>query len=116
MTKARVFVVQQPAKLDRFGEWKPIFDIRPARRFGQLVFITLRPGNIRLDTLDNVLDHMQNVLKDFSDADFILPTGEPLAIAAAAAIAAKVNKGRVKLLKWDKFERDYQIVQFNIRN
>lgn len=112
--KARVFVVQQPAKLDKNREWKPIFDIRPARYFGRLVFITLRPGNIRLDTLDTVLDHMQSVLADFNDTDFILPTGEPIAIAAAAAIAAKVNGGRVKLLKWDKFARDYQIVQFNI--
>src|SRR5262245_16034367 len=99
-TGPRVFVVQQPAKLNNAGNWQPIFDISPAKAFGELRFILLRPGNIYLDTLDTVLDHMRSALRDFSDADFILPTGEPVAIAAAAMIAAKANGGRIKLLKW----------------
>lgn len=109
----RVFVVQQPAKLDR-GEWKPIFDIRPARMFGKLTFVTLRPGNVYLDTLPTVMAHVRSVLKDFNDSDFILPTGEPLLIAVAAAVAAQANGGRLKLLKWDRRARSYQVVQIDI--
>jgi hypothetical protein len=116
MTKQpRVFVVQQPAKMNRDGEWKPIFDIRPARMFGQLVFVTLRPGNIYLDTLPTILNHMQSVLADFNDDDYILPTGEPVAIAAASMCAAQANNGRVKLLKWDRRGKNYQTVQINLK-
>lgn len=114
MISPRVFVIQQPAKLDRNREWKPIFDIRPARKFGEFVFVLLRPGNVRLETLPVVIAHMKNVLRDFGDEDFILPTGEPIAIAAAAAIAAIANEGRIKMLKWDKFSGDYQIVTLNL--
>src|SRR5262245_28549877 len=112
---SRVFVVQQPAKLNRDGEWKPIFDIRPARMFGRLVFVTLRPGNIYLDTLPTIVAHMRNVLGDYGDDDFILPTGEPVAIAAACAIAAQANEGRLKLLKWDRRAKSYQVVQINTK-
>lgn len=112
--KPRVFVVQQPLKLER-GQWKPIFDITPAKAFGDLRFITLRPGNIYLDTLPTIIDHMRSVLKDFSERDFLLPTGEPVAIAAAAMIAAQVNFGRLKLLKWDRRSSSYQVVQIDIR-
>ena len=115
MKRPRVFVVQQPVKRDARGEWKPIFDIRPARLFGEIQFVTLRPGNIYLDTLPTILNHMRSVLKDFTDADFILPTGEPVAIAAACAIAANVNGGRLKLLKWDRRSKGYQVVQIDIR-
>lgn len=111
--ESRVFVVQQPAKLIG-GEWRPIFDINPAKKFGKLNFIMIRPGNIFLDALPNVLDHMKNVLHDFGDEDFILPTGEPIAIAAAALIAGLANHGRVKVLKWDRLKSEYIIVQITI--
>lgn len=117
MTKGpapRVFVVQQPAKIVH-GQWRPIFDIRPARMFGELKFVTLRPGNIYLDTLPTILNHMRSVLGDFNDNDYILPTGEPVAIAAACAIAADANEGRLKLLKWDRRAHGYQVVEINIR-
>ena len=114
MTSPRVFVVQQPAKLDRNREWKPIFDIRPARRFGQLVFVLLRPGNLNLETLPTIAAHMRNVLGDYGDEDFILPTGEPIAIAMAATFAARANEGRIKLLKWDKFKSDYEVATLNL--
>lgn len=106
----RVFVVQQPVKMIG-GEWKTIFDIKPAASFGKLVFVLAKPGNIYLDVLANVLDHMRNVLHDFGDEDFILPTGEPVAIAAAALIAGTANQGRVKVLKWNRVKRAYEIVQ-----
>ena len=112
----RVFVVQQPAKRDsRSGDWKPIFDITPAKKFGRLEFVLLKPGNIYLDTLPTILSHVRNVLKDYSDSDFILPTGEPIAIAAVAIVAAEANGGRIKLLKWDRRARNYVVVPINVR-
>lgn len=109
----RVFIVQVPAKL--YGnEWRPSFDITPARKFGKLCFILNRPGNIYLDALPMVLAHMRDTLKGFGDADYLLPTGEPVAIAAAALIAGTANRGRVKLLKWNRRKSEYEVVQIAI--
>lgn len=109
----RVFVVQQPVKRVA-GNWQPIFDLSPARDFGKLQFILLRPGNIAPDRLPTVLVHMQETLRDFTDDDYLLPTGEPTAIAAAAMIAGRANGGRVKFLRWDRHSQSYEVVQINI--
>lgn len=110
---SRVFVVQVPAK--RYGnEWRPTFDIAPAREFGKLCFLMSRPGNVYLDALPMVLRHMRDALKDFSDADYLLPTGEPVAIAAAAMIAGVANSGRVKVLKWNRLQCRYEVVQITL--
>jgi len=41
-------------------------------------------------------------LKDFSDKDFLLLSGDPVAIALATCIACSYNKGRIKFLRWDR--------------
>lgn len=106
----RVFVVQQPMKMTATG-WQPIFDLSTAAAFGSLKFILLKPGNIFVDRLAVVIDHMRSVLHDFGEEDFLLPTGEPLAIALAAIFASKANGGRMKLLKWDNRAQRYHTVQ-----
>jgi hypothetical protein len=54
------------------------------------------------------------VLKDFSDDDYLLAAGDPSAIAVAGAVAAEANRGRFKLLKWDKSNKGYIRVDINI--
>lgn len=110
----RVFVVQQPMKRDSRGGWHKIMDLSPAEKFGRFIFVTGHPGNIFTNTLPTIINHMRAVLKDFDDGDFILPTGEPVAIAAVAMIAAQANGGRVKFLKWNGLDRSYEPVTVNI--
>ena len=50
-------------------------------------------------------------LDKFSDDDFLLLIGDPVAIALAFAVAAETNVGRVKVLKWDKQECRYYPIQ-----
>lgn len=118
MIHPRVFVVQQPVRrLPGGGDWVPAFDISPAKKFGRIEFVLLKPGNISTeeDRFETILNHVRNAVKNYSDADFILPTGEPVAIAMVCMCAAQANNGRIRLLKWDKFSHAYETVNINIR-
>lgn len=46
-------------------------------------------------------------LSNFNDDDFLVLVGDPVAIGIACACAAAWNKGKFKLLKWDKQQNRY---------
>jgi hypothetical protein len=48
------------------------------------------------------------------DEDYLLMVGDPAAIAAAGAVACMMNNGRMKLLKWDRQEMRYYVVEFDL--
>ena len=52
--------------------------------------------------------------KNFSDDDYLLLVGDPSIIGACCAIASRYNNGRYKVLKWDRLERRYFPIEFNI--
>jgi hypothetical protein len=89
-------------------------NILPAQAFGELVFllpptlqITFSPGPIVV--------RMERHLQGFTDDDFLLLIGDPAAMAAAGALAAKHNNGKFKLLKWDKREMKYYPIQVEVK-
>lgn len=43
---------------------------------------------------------------DFTDNDAIACLGDPVAVAVMVANAAKINKGRVRVLRWDRIPCD----------
>lgn len=90
----RVFVVQE----------QPRYDITHAQKFGTLV-IVLPPGNITYD-MEHAISRMRHVLKDVTENDWLLLTGDPMAIGLATHfVAAKL--GKVRLLKWNRRNLEY---------
>lgn len=59
---------------------------------------------------------LREQLKHFTDADFLVPIGDPAAIGIACALAAQYNNGRFKMLKWDRVDRRYYEVRINLSN
>ena len=57
---------------------------------------------------------MKRMLKDFSDNDYLLLTGDPAMIGVACSVVSEVNNGKYKLLKWDRQERQYYPISINI--
>lgn len=80
---SKVFVVNEPLK-SREGERGRAIDLRPAQKYGELVFLS-PAGEPPLDP-EGWLPRMQELLRDFCDDDFILPVGHPALIVAAASI------------------------------
>ena len=73
-------------------------------------------GNLEiLLTSDQVMENypvkemgiFHNKLKNFNDNDFLLLSGDPVAIALASCIAASNNNGRIKFLRWDRKMETY---------
>lgn len=98
-TSPKVYVVQSTT-----------LNLSKATRFGELISILPQRANITMSPAP-VLRELRAKLKDFNDSDYLLPLGDPVAIALAAFVAADMNVGRVKLLKWDRELNDYYVVK-----
>lgn len=87
-------------------------NIAAAQRFGQLKF--LLPADSQVLDTEACCSNMYSKLQAFSDTDYLLLIGDPVAIALASAIASECNRGKMKLLKWDKQIHDYFVVEIRI--
>jgi hypothetical protein len=59
---------------------------------------------------------LKKLLKDFSQDDYLLLTGDPAIIGVACSVVSDLTGGQYKLLKWDKQERLYYPIELNIYN
>ena len=98
----RVYVVQQSD-----------LNLGPAARYGTLVPVL--PNRVNLTgTAARELEVITSALKDFTDADYLLPLGDPVAIGLAFCAAAAANEGRVQVLKWDRVTATYYVVNCDL--
>ena len=102
---SKVYVVQdQPGK-----------NILPAQAYGEINVLLDSNKQIRFST-GQVVNQLKVALSGFSDEDYLLLIGDPVAIGVATALAAEWNQGRVKFLKWDRQEMQYYVVSVNIHS
>lgn len=94
------------------GVAKPRDSLTEAAAYGDIE--VLFSGNNIGIALQPMVNQFKSVLRNFSDNDFILPTGDPVAISIASIIAARNNNGRVGFLRWDRQTRSYIKVQVTI--
>lgn len=105
---SKVYIVQRPAYYDRIKRgWVNKYDLSAARDHGEFVFL-LRPGNIFRDKLADSIRRLEEGLRDFTENDHLLAIGDPIAIAAAAFIAARNANGRLSVLKFDRQNNKYE--------
>lgn len=99
---SRVFVVQRPSFRDKAtNEWKDKYDLSAAAQYGDLAYLLGTRGNIPQSTPATVR-LLQEKLRDFTSEDYLVAIGDPVAIAAAAVIAAGRTGGMLRVLKWDR--------------
>jgi len=90
-------------------------NIRSAEKFGDLKIVL--PDNRQIVLSSGPLTFkLKQELKDFNDDDYLLLIGDPAIIAVAGAIAADVNNGRFKILKWDRNEMKYYDIEIDLRS
>ena len=91
----------------------PNHDIAGAMKFGDPT--VLLPSNVQIafSTVPTVR-LLRRKLRSFSDRDFLLLAGDPVAIGLACAVAAAYNSGRFNVLKWDRREKMYIPVKIDI--
>lgn len=105
-----VWVTQEKARKVA-GEWVPEFDLSPAAKFGKVEVLS-PPGSSFFSPVPTIR-MLKQKLEAFKDDDYLLPVGDPAIMVAAAMIAGEKNGGRVKILKWDRFQGEYIPVQLD---
>ena len=50
---------------------------------------------------------MRTKLKNFTQEDYLLLTGDPAIIGVACSVVSDITNGKYNLLKWDRQERMY---------
>lgn len=88
-------------------------NFQPARDYGPLKFVLDIQTQILFDS-DPVVKQMTKVLEKYTSNDYLLLVGDPVVIGIATALAADVTDGYVKMLKWDRQEKEYYPVELNL--
>jgi len=90
-------------------------NILSAQEYGQLKLLLPEGSQVVLSSGPTVRK-LKTKLKDFCDDDYLLLMGDPAAIGIACSIAADINRGRYKCLKWDKIEATYYPIEIDLYN
>jgi aspartyl/asparaginyl beta-hydroxylase (cupin superfamily) len=88
-------------------------NILSASDFGYLV-ICLPENSQMIFSSAPFVHKMRKNLQDFKSNDYILCTGDPAVIGLSTAIASDVTQGKFNLLKWDRQEKRYYPLSFDL--
>lgn len=96
--KPKVFVVHDTQTMNTY----------PAKRFGRLV--TCVEGHVDAQDYDVAVAEVRQALTQASSGDYLLPIGSPALIALAAAeMSRRIDTMRV--LQWDRINRQYTVIE-----
>ena len=109
MTK-KVYVIQELPGT-RLGT--PKFNIMGASRYGDLV--TLLPESSQIIMSPGpLIFKLRKLLKNFTEDDYLLLTGDPAIIGVACSIVSDITNGKFSFLKWDRQEKMYYPIKVNL--
>jgi len=90
------------------------YNVRSAEKFGELKVMLPDRKQMVLSS-GPITFKLQQEMKDFSDDDYLLLIGDPAIIAVCGAIAADINNGKFKVLKWDRNDKIYYDLEIDLR-
>ena len=101
--KGNVYVIQEVSR----------FNVITAQQFGKLIPIFEEGKQIMLSP-GPATRKAKNILKDFNDKDYLLLIGDPSMIGLCCSVAAENNRGRYKVLKYDRRTYTYLPITFDL--
>ena len=105
-----VYVTQEIAGTK---DGRPKINIMGASEYGTFKFLLPELSQI-IFSPGPLIYKLRKGLKDYSQKDFLLLTGDPAIIGVACSIVSDITNGKYKLLKWDKQERKYYPIKINL--
>ena len=88
-------------------------DITDAATYGDLQILVPAKEQVAFSTQPTVR-RITRGLQKFNDDDYLLVSGDPVAIGISCAVASANNRGKFKLLKWDRLEEKYYPLFVNL--
>lgn len=107
-----VYVTQDVLVRDFDGAMKRKFDLSSAEKYGELRILV--PAGQSLVSSVPVVRQLNDLMRDFSRDDYLLPLGDPAIMAAAAGVATLKTAGRFAVLKWDRRSGAYLAVPLDL--
>lgn len=109
MKKPRVFVTQSPPVRREGNTLRPLFDLAPAERFGELIYLAGK-DDVDEGSEASLMWGMRRKLTDFDpERDYILPIGQTVCMVVGVALALERSEGRVRIMQWDKRMKAYEV-------
>ena len=105
-----VYVIQEVAGT-KAGN--PKINIMGASNYGNFKFL-LPEFSQMIFSPGPLVYKLRQGLKNFTDEDHLLLTGDPALIGVACSIVSDITGGKYKLLKWDKQESKYYPISINL--
>ena len=109
-TPSTVYVIQEIAGT---REGRPKINIMGASQYGSFKFLLPELSQI-IFSPGPLIFKLRNLLKNFTQDDYLLLTGDPAIIGVACSIVSDMTNGKYNLLKWDKQERQYYPIEINL--
>jgi len=107
---SKVYVIQE---LPGTRTGTPKFNIMGASRYGDIV--TLLPENSQIIMSPGpLIFKLRKLLKNFTEKDYLLLTGDPAIIGVACSIVSEITNGKFSFLKWDRQEKMYYPIKVNL--
>ena len=107
---SKVYVIQELPGT-RMGT--PIVNFMGASRYGEI--ITLLPENSQIIMSPGpLIFKLRKLLKNFTEKDYLLLTGDPAIIGVACSIVSDITNGKFSFLKWDRQEKMYYPIKVNL--
>ena len=93
-----VYVIQEIAGTK---EGRPKINILGAAEYGTFKFLLPELSQM-IFSPGPLIFKLRKGLKDYTNEDFLLLTGDPAIIGVACSIVSDITSGKFNLLKWDK--------------
>ena len=103
MTDKIVYLIQE----------NPYISVLSANEYGKIVTL-FESGTQIMFSPQPAIRKLKRKLRDFNDNDHLLMMGDPAAMGIACCVASEMNRGKFKILKWDKLQKRYYSVSVNI--
>ena len=110
MSERIVYVIQHIAG-SQAGT--PKINIIGAQKYGDFKFL-LPEFSQMIFSPGPLIFKLRQGLKNFTEKDHLLLTGDPALIGVACSIVSDITNGKYNLLKWDKQERKYYPIEINL--
>jgi len=107
---SKVYVIQEIAGT---RQGNPKINIIGAAKYGDFVFCLPEMAQI-IFSPGPLIFKLRKTLKDYTEKDYLLLTGDPAIIGVACALVSDMTNGKYKVLKWDKQERRYYPIEINL--
>ena len=105
-----VYVIQEIAGT-KAG--RPKINILGAQKYGTIK-VLLKEDSQMIFSPGPIIFQLTKLLKNFTNKDYLLLTGDPAIIGVACSVVSDITNGKYNLLKWDRQERTYYPIKINL--